>query len=66
MKYIFPSYYKNFKCIGSECKHNCCIGWEIDVDEETAEIYKNVPGDFGKKLRENIKVNAPTCSTPTL
>lgn len=54
LKIFAPDYYRDFRCIAGDCKHSCCIGWEIDVDEETAEIYKNVPGDFGKKLRENI------------
>ena len=35
-----PGYYKNFHCISSECKDNCCVGgWQIDIDEETAEYY---------------------------
>ena len=36
-----PGYYKNFHCISSECKDNCCIGgWEIFIDEENDwEVY---------------------------
>ena len=50
-----PGYYKNFHCISSECKDNCCVGgWQIDIDEETAEYYSTVNGDFGEKLRDNI------------
>ena len=30
-----PAYYKAFRCIGSDCTENCCIGWEIDVDEDS-------------------------------
>ena len=30
-----PSYYRQFRCIGSDCTDNCCIGWEIDIDPET-------------------------------
>ena len=54
MKIFAPDYFGDFKCLMGDCKHSCCIGWEIDIDEDTAEIYKNIPGDFGKKLRENI------------
>ena len=54
MKIFAPDYYRNFKCIAGDCKHSCCIGWEIDIDSETAELYKNVPGEFGKRLSENI------------
>ena len=42
-----PSYYKAFRCIGSDCTENCCIGWEIDVDEDSLAYYETVPGDFG-------------------
>ncbi len=54
MKIFAPDYYADFKCSAGNCKHSCCIGWEIDVDLKTAEFYKNVPGEFGKKLSENI------------
>ena len=51
---VYPDYYKEFKCIGSECRHNCCIGWEIDIDSESAEFYKNVGGELGKRLEKGI------------
>lgn len=54
MKIFAPDYYKDFRCLMGECKHTCCAGWEIDIDEETAEYYKSIPGDFGKKLCQNI------------
>lgn len=54
MKIFAPDYYGEFKCSAESCKHSCCVGWEIDVDAKTAEYYKNIPGDFGEKLRENI------------
>ncbi len=56
MKYIVPNYYKKFKCIAKRCKHSCCIGWEIDIDEESFEKYNSIQGDFGKKLKENIEI----------
>lgn len=37
---IIPDYYKDFKCIAGECKHTCCAGWEIDIDEDSLERYK--------------------------
>ncbi len=57
MKLITPNYYKDFKCIADKCHHNCCIGWEIDIDEETLEIYKNTKGKFRKKLKDSIIYN---------
>ncbi|MCQ2553005.1 MAG: flagellin lysine-N-methylase [Clostridia bacterium] len=37
---IFPDYYGEFSCIANKCKHNCCIGWEIDIDEDSLARYK--------------------------
>ena len=33
--------YNDFKCIAEKCKHTCCIGWQIDIDDETYDKYKN-------------------------
>ncbi len=55
MKLRVPDYYKKFKCIAGRCSDNCCIGWEICIDEKTMEFYNAVTGEFGKKLRDNIK-----------
>lgn len=55
MKIYAPDYYNNFSCISKDCKHNCCIGWEIDIDEKTLEIYKNTNTDFGKRIMGNIE-----------
>ncbi|MBQ8402246.1 MAG: flagellin lysine-N-methylase [Clostridia bacterium] len=41
MKEIIPSYYPKFRCIADRCRHSCCIGWEIDIDEETLQNYDN-------------------------
>ena len=50
-----PDFYDSFKCIASRCSDTCCIGWEIDVDEASQEVYRNVAGVFGDKLRTNIE-----------
>ncbi len=54
MKIIFPDYYEKFKCTASACRHNCCIGWEIDIDEESLALYRSVGGELGKRLKKNI------------
>ena len=58
MKRIAPDYYESFRCIAGECRHNCCIGWEIDVDEDTLAYYQSLKGEIGKRLRENIDFSA--------
>lgn len=61
MKLFAPDYYNDFKCIADRCQHNCCIGWEIDIDDDTFEYYKGVNSDFGKRLRDNI-INQDDCN----
>ena len=51
---IYPDYFRNFKCIKGECRHNCCIGWEIDIDEDTLTYYDSVAGDIGERIRRSI------------
>ena len=54
MKYHKPSFFDQFKCIGSACTDTCCAGWEIEVDETTAEGYLTEKGEFGDRLRCEI------------
>ena len=51
---VKPSYCNSFQCIASRCRDNCCIGWEIDIDEETDRFYRNVTGDFKRRLEDGI------------
>lgn len=54
MRLRVPSYYKKFHCIAGACQDSCCIGWEIDIDEDTFSYYKNVEGAFGERLRAHM------------
>lgn len=49
-----PMYYKEFRCIADKCQDSCCIGWEIDIDEDTFDYYKSVEGEFGTRLRTHM------------
>ena len=51
-----PSYYGEFECIKGECRHSCCIGWEIDIDDTTMGRYASVGGDIGDSIRKSIFV----------
>ena len=55
MRTIVPSYYHQFRCIAGACRHSCCIGWEIDVDEDSLAAYRAMDGDIGRMLREGIE-----------
>lgn len=54
MRLRVPSYYKKFHCIAGACQDSCCIGWEIDIDEDTFSYYKSVEGAFGERLRAHM------------
>lgn len=56
MKVFAPNIYREFRCIANKCRHNCCIGWEIDIDEDTLAFYRAQTGVFGEKLRQNIEI----------
>ena len=46
-QYIFiPDYMTTFQCIAGDCRHSCCIGWEIDIDEDSLSRYKSTKGPF--------------------
>ena len=54
MNIYAPKYYMEFSCIADRCKHNCCIGWEIDIDEDTYTYYKSIDGALGARLHKYI------------
>lgn len=54
MKTYAPKYYQSFKCIADKCRRNCCIGWDIGIDEDTADYYSTVGGDIGEKLSRSV------------
>lgn len=65
-KYLF-NYSKNFKCIGSKCKHSCCVGWEISIDKKTRDKYKELENRddrfknclIGKNIALNENLRCP-------
>ena len=44
---IIPEGFNDFACKGGSCRHTCCQVWEIDIDEDTAEYYRQLPGKLG-------------------
>ena len=47
-----PDYYDRFQCIAGACPDSCCKEWDVQVDEASAAIYRNLPGPLGDRLRE--------------
>ncbi len=54
MKVTKPWFYDKFVCTADKCTDNCCIGWEIDIDDVSIERFKNAEGEFGERLRSAI------------
>ncbi len=55
MKLYAPDTYQAFRCIAGECRHSCCIGWEIDIDPESLRRFLALPGALGDRMRANIQ-----------
>ena len=53
-----PAYFFNFKCIADRCRHSCCVGWEIDVDERTLTRYRALDSGMGEAIAESIEETA--------
>lgn len=60
MKRVYPDYYKDFRCIADKCKHNCCIGWEIDIDPATDEFYKTSKCNLSERFITDISREGDT------
>lgn len=43
MKTVAPDYYNDFRCIAGRCRHTCCEGWEIGIDEESVPRFLAEP-----------------------
>ena len=56
MKLYAPSYYKRFRCIADRCEHSCCIGWEIDIDEDTLKKYNRLKDGYGALIKDSISI----------
>lgn len=54
MKYIYPDYCDGFHCIADRCAHSCCVGWEIDIDPDSAGRFLKIGGELGEKLKKSI------------
>ena len=47
-----PRYFDDFSCIASACPDSCCKEWDVQVDDTSAALYRQLPGPLGDRLRE--------------
>ena len=52
MKIRVPDYFVDFRCIADRCKDSCCIGWEIDIDDDARRKYEALDTPLGREIRE--------------
>lgn len=58
MLHVYPPFYKDFHCTASACPDNCCVGWEVVVDDDAAAFYSRLPGPLGDALRQAMTTDA--------
>ena len=51
----YPAYYDQFRCIAAACPDSCCKEWDVLIDAQSAEAYRQMPGELGDSLRAHIK-----------
>lgn len=51
MKIYRIPYMDQFECAKGDCPLTCCKGWQIPIDPESEQKYKNQKGQIGLKLR---------------
>ena len=51
MQVFYPEYYHRFRCLAAACPDSCCKEWTVDVDVDSAEYYRTLPGPLGDRLR---------------
>jgi len=50
----YPHYYKKISCTGSRCEDTCCASWGVSIDPVALRRYRNVNGEFGRRLKNSI------------
>jgi lysine-N-methylase len=39
---LLPRYVSRFRCIGPQCEDTCCSGWQVAIDKQTFNAYRQV------------------------
>jgi len=54
----FPNFFHHFRCLAGSCPRSCCIGWEVEIDDDTAAAYQSVTVPMGQELRASLQPDA--------
>ncbi|MGG7143478.1 flagellin lysine-N-methylase [Clostridium nigeriense] len=63
IKMRYPGYFKEFKCIGGNCKDSCCVGWDIDIDKATFKQYYKIQDKEMKRMFQKNVHNNDFCTS---
>ena len=55
--HIRPSFADAFSCKAGECRHSCCKGWEIDIDDRSLSLYRQLPGTWWERMNAAVSVD---------
>jgi lysine-N-methylase len=56
-----PQYMKSFHCIGSSCEDSCCVGWRVDIDQDTYKKYRKIKSEeMSVMMEKNVTRNRST------
>ena len=55
--HIRPSFADAFTCKAGECRHSCCKGWEIDIDDRSLSLYRQLPGTWRERMNATVSVD---------
>ena len=58
MLHSFPAFYETFRCLAGDCPDNCCVGWEVVVDDDTARRYAALGTPLGRALTAAMERDA--------
>lgn len=54
----FPTFFHDFRCLAGSCPRSCCIGWEVEIDDDSAAAYQSVAAPLGAELRASLRTDA--------
>jgi lysine-N-methylase len=60
MRLCAPPYYRSFCCTADRCRHSCCIGWQIDVDDAALARFEALPSDARATILSSIDTDPQT------
>ncbi|MDE5966674.1 MAG: flagellin lysine-N-methylase [Lachnospiraceae bacterium] len=52
--FLLADYYDSFSCVGGSCLNTCCAGWQIEVDSQTLDMYREKSDSFSEYVRANL------------